>query len=117
MDKNAADTLLRAVGQEIWEIQITATAAGDTLLDVPEPTEKKHRIYGTFQLATIELFERIGTSIQGDAVVFVREQLELTSQIEYNDVRYEITEEKVIEPLHAGKSYAYVLHKYPGAGE
>ena len=110
---NAIDCLLHVAGQTIWELKITASAAGDTLLDVPTQTKKKHRVYGIFRHGTRELFEHIGTETDGDAVVFVREQLDLTSQVEYRDIIYEITEEVFIEPLHTGTGYAYILHRYP----
>jgi len=109
----ALDTLLHDVGQVIYEIQVTGEVAGDTPLDTSVQTVKKHRIYGIFSLATQEIFEKIGTSIQGDAVVFTREQLTLTSQIEHNDIRYEITEERVVDPLHTGLGYVYILHRHP----
>lgn len=109
----AVDSLLRDVGQVIWEIQITGEAAGDTLLDTPTLTTKKHRVYGIFSFMTKELFEKIGTSTQADAVLFTREQLTMTSQIEHNDIRYEITDERIIDPLHVRYGYVYILHKHP----
>lgn len=110
---NAVDSLLREVGQEVWELVITGEAEGDTLLDVPAATTKRHRVYGIFRLATVELLEQIGTSTQADAVFYTREQLTMTSQLEHNDAFYEITEEVPIDPLHAGMGWVYVLHRHP----
>ncbi len=108
---NATDTLLRSVGQIVWEIRIMAEAAGDTLLDTPTLVTKKVRVYGVFRLATVELLEQIGTSLQGDAVFFVRSQIDMKSQLEFEDKVYELTEEIVQRPLHAGKGYTYILHR------
>ena len=110
---NAIDTLLREVGQVIYEIQITGETAGDTALDTPTYATKTHRVYGIFRFATKELFEEIGTSLQADAVLFVREQLSMTSQIKNNDIFYEIRQEMIVDPLHTGLGYAYILSKYP----
>lgn len=108
---NSIDTLLRSVGQVVYEVQITAETDGDTLLDTPELTTKDHRVYGIFRFGTEELFELVGTSTQGDAVFFTREQLTLTSQLKHLDVLYEIKEEIPIDPLHTGMGYAYVLFR------
>jgi len=106
------DSLIRAIGPVVWEIQITSTTAGDTPLDVPNPVTKRHRVYGNFRLATAELLEKIGTSTQGDAFFVSRETIDLTSQLEYEDTLYEITERIDANPLHCGKMYTYVLHRY-----
>jgi hypothetical protein len=111
MTNSAWDCILRTIGQEIWEVQITAETAGDTLLDVPTYTTKKHRIYGVFRVATKELLELVGTSLQGDAVLFTNEQLDLTSQIEVDDVTYEIEEELKHNYYLANKGYSYILRR------
>lgn len=108
---NSVETLLRAIGQTVWEIQITGTTAGDTLLDIPTPTTKQHRIYGTFKIATRELLEMIGTSTQGDAILFTLEQVDLTSQILYDDVYYEIEEEVEHNFYLMPKGYSYILRR------
>lgn len=112
LTSNAIDCIMRAVGQEVWELQITAETAGDTPLDVPVKVKKRHRVYGTFRLATIEMLEKIGTSVQGDALFISRDVIDLTSQLEYEDIIYEITQKVDAIPLHTGKMYTYVLHKY-----
>ena len=111
LTSNAIDSIMRAVGQEVWELQITAETAGDTPLDVPEPVQKRHRVYGAFRLATIEMLEKIGTSVQGDALFISRDVIDLTSQLEYKDDIYEITDKIDALPLHTGPMYTYVLHK------
>lgn len=110
---NSIDTLLRSVGQTIWEIRVMSETAGDTLLDTPIQVTKRHRVYGIFRLATKELFELVGISTQGDAVLFTRERISLTSQLEHNSIKYEITEEVQIEPIHTGDSWIYILHRHP----
>ena len=108
---NAIDCIMRAVGQEVWELQITAETAGDTPLDVPVKVKKRHRVYGTVRLATVEQLEKIGTSVQGDALFISRDVIDLTSQLEYKDEIYEITDKIDALPLHTGPMYTYVLHK------
>ena len=108
---SAFECIIRTMGQEIWELQITAETAGDTLLDVPEYTTKRHRIYGVYRIATAELLEKIGTSTQGDAILFTTEQLTLTSQIEYKDVVYEIEEEIEHNYYLAEKGYSYIIRR------
>lgn len=107
----AIHTMLRAIGQEIWELQITGTTAGDTILDVPVDTVKRHRIYGIYRAASAELLEKIGTSIQGDAVLFTTEQITLTSQIEYNDVVYEVEEELEHAYYLMDFGFSYILRR------
>lgn len=108
---NAIDSIMRAVGQEVWELQITGETAGDTPLDVPDPTQKRHRVYGAFRLATVEQLEKIGTSVQGDALFISRDVIDLTSQLEYKDTIYEITDKIDALPYLTGPMYTYVLHK------
>ena len=106
---NVIDCLLKQVGQVVYEVRITGETDGDTLLDVPTYTTVNHRVYGIFKMATRELLELVATSTQGDAVFFAREQIDLTSQLQHNEILYEINEEAVIEPLHTGLGYAYVV--------
>ena len=113
MSTNAIDSLMRSVGQIVWELQITGETAGDTPLDVPVPVTKKHRVYGVWRLATAELLEQIGTSTQADAIFVSRETITMTSQLEFEDVKYEITERVDARPHHAGNMYAYICHRYP----
>lgn len=110
---NAVDSLLRDIGQIVWELVITGETAGDTLLDVPRATTKRHRVYGIFTVGTREILELVGTSLDGDAVFVTREQLAMTSQIEHEGIYYEITDERIVEPLHTGRHYAYVLRRHP----
>ena len=109
MNPNAIDSLIRDIGPVIWEIQITSTTAGDTPLDVPTPVTKRHRVYGNFRLATAELLEKIGTSAQGDAFFVSRETIDPTSQLEHEEVKYEITERIDANPLHCGAIYTLSL--------
>ena len=108
---SAWQCIIRTMGQEIWELQITGSTDGDTLLDVPKDTLKRHRIYGVYRIATQELLELIGTSKQGDAIVFTTEQLTLTSQIEYKDVVYEIEDEIEHNYYLAESGYSYILRR------
>ena len=115
---NSTDLWLKCTGQEIWELEVTSSTAGDTPLDVPVDTTKRHRIYGIFRPATQELLELIGTSIQGDAVLYTKERLTLTSQIEYSGTGapedatiYEIEKEVEHNYYLAGRGYSYVLRK------
>ena len=112
MNPNAIDSIIRDIGPVVWELQITSEAAGDTPLDVPKPVTKRHRVYGNFRLATSELLEKIGTSTQGDAFFVSREVIDPTSQLEHDDVKYEITERVDANPLHCGAMYTYILHRY-----
>lgn len=112
LETNAIDCAMRAVGQEVWELQITGETAGDTPLDVPDPVLKRHRVYGAFRLANIDFLEKIGASKQGDALFISRDVINLQSQLEYKDDRYEITERLDALPYLTGPMYTYVLHRY-----
>ena len=108
---SAFEYIVRAMGQEIYELQITGATEGDTLLDVPVDTLKRHRIYGIYLIATRELLEKIGTSIQGDAVLFTLKQVGLTSQIEYKEEVYEIEKEMEHNYYLAEKGYSYIIRR------
>lgn len=110
---NSVDSYLTEYGQKVWEHRITSEAAGDTLMDTPTLTTKKHRVYGIFRLATQEWFQLVGIATEGDAVFYSRERLNMTSQLEYNDAFYEIAEELEVNPVHVGASHAYVLRRHP----
>jgi len=108
---NATKLMMRTLGPEIWELQITGSTDGDTLLDTPTYTKKRHRVYGIWRVATEELLELVGTSTQGDAVLFTFEQLTLTSQIEYKDILYEIESEVENNYYLTGNGYTYILRR------
>jgi hypothetical protein len=110
---NAVDSYLTQHGQKVWELRITGETAGDTPLDSPNLVTKRHRVYGIFRLATQELFEKIGVATQGDAAFYSREQIDMTSQLEYDGQRYEIAEELEVNPVHAGASWVYILRRHP----
>ena len=108
---NATYTVLRSVGQNVWEIRIMGETAGDTLFDVPFYRTKKHRVYGVFTLTTTESFQHIGTATQGDASFYCKERIAMTSQFYHDDLTFEIAEEIPHNPLYAGNGWIYILRK------
>lgn len=110
---NAVDCLLHQEGPVLYEIRIMSETAGDTILDVNSSVTKRVRIYGIFRLATAELFQQLGVSSEGDAVVYVRKRIDMTSQIQHEEINYEIRQEIPINPLNAGSSYTYILTRFP----
>lgn len=110
---NAIDSLLRTVGQTVWEVRIMSETPGDTPMDTPAYVTKNIRVYGIFKFAAKELFQKMGFSLEADAVFYSRKQVEMTSQIKHNDILYEIRDEMIVDPLHTGLGYAYILTKFP----
>jgi len=106
---SAIRCIMKTIGQEIWERQITGETAGDTIMDVPVDTVKRHRVYGVFTVQTFEWFEKVGISEQADAVLFTNEQITMTSQIEYLSEVYEIHKEIVDNYYLMDKGYTYLL--------
>ena len=96
---------------DLWEVRITATAAGDTVLDSPVLTTIKVRVYGIFTATISERFRQMGISDDATSALAVRDQIDMTSQIEYNDVLYEIVQEIVGDRYLGGNVYVYGLRR------
>jgi hypothetical protein len=109
---NAIDAIFHALApDDLWEIRITGAAAGDTVMDSPVLTTIKVRVYGIFTATITERFRQMGISSDADAALTVREEIDMTSQIEYNDVLYEMVQELKGDRYLTGAVYVYGLRR------
>lgn len=109
---NAIDSIIHTLSPaDLWEVRITGSAAGDSVMDSPVLTTIKVRIWGIFTATISERFRQMGISADADAAVGVREPIALTSQVEYENVLYEIVQELKGDRYLQGATYLYGLRR------
>lgn len=112
---NAIDSILHARSNpDLWEIRITGAVSGDTVMDSPVLTTIKVRIYGVFSVTISERFRQMGISPDATSALAVRERIDMTSQIEYENVKYEVIQELVGDRFNDRKLYTYGLRRMEG---
>jgi hypothetical protein len=109
---NAMDSAFHILGtKNLWEVQIAGSTPGDTDMDSPVLTTVKIKIWGIFGATVNKQFSKVAWVEDVDAFVSVREPIDITSQIENDDILYEIVQEIKGEYYLGGKVYLYGLKR------
>lgn len=97
--------------KDLWEIRIMSSADGDTALDPSILTTKKIRIYGLFTTTFTERQIQTGIAKDADAALSTIGSINTSSQIECNNIVYEIIQESKGELYGVSDCYFYTLKK------
>lgn len=109
------NSVLRTIGQKpIIVMRTTSETAGVPEHGVPPVLHvHRHEVPGVLLPPTQERLAILGIELRGDAVLYVRDKLQLDDRILFEDVIYEITEEQKIPILYCDPAYIYLLSRSP----
>ncbi len=112
---NAFDSIIATLGQTVTVALKTTSETGvDHETGTPAVRIRKREEISAIVLPpTKEVLERMGIELQGDCLLYTREQLDLDNEILISEVEYRVTQEVVAPFLYAGSSYVYVLARLP----
>ena len=114
---NALDSVFHALGpKDLWEIRTVNEDSSyiDSPLDTPVLTTIKIRIYGIFGATLNKMFSKVAWEENVNAFVAVRNPIHLTSQVECDNILYEIIQEIKGQYYLGGSIYLYGLERREG---
>lgn len=92
---------------DLWEIRIDHSSAGDSIMDPNILVTIKRKIDGVVSFITSQYHRLVGIAEDATAVLGTVEEISLDSQIEFLGVKYEI-----IQKMGAGWKYGNGLNVY-----
>lgn len=108
------DIYLRTIGHKIYRLITTSESGGNEALGlVPTPVVKRERVRGLMVPPTEKNFQLLGHELTGDHIMYVREQLNLSDQIQHLGITYKIITEMPAPMYLLGNSWAYILKRLP----
>jgi len=99
-------SILHSLSGDIWEVRTTGVTNPDVPTDPKQRATIKVRLYGMFSFITEERFHMPGIAKDADAVLGTVSNIDEDSQIEVDDVRYEIVGKA------SGKGWAQSIYTY-----